>query len=248
MLRLIASALLMLIPGTASAAIFVDDDRVTLRADRDLAPVGTVTGGLHVVYGSGFLIDECTVLTARHVGGSIDNILGTPLSFKAANLASVGIVVAAGQSDPGSSEQRSLDRDWMVIRLKHCLGRRLGFFHLSSAAALYAGNRVIKVESAGYPRDRLVSAGVTIDPDCRVFWVARGQMGHDCATLPGNSGGPLLVRRGDSLLAVGINAAGWDRARPEPFRANDANLAIDVGYIANAICRVIAKPNNVFCQ
>ena len=221
---------------------------MTLRADRDLAPIGTVTGGRHIVYGSGFLIDECTVLTARHVGGSIDDILGTPLSFNAAHLVSGGVVVAAGQSEPGSSEQHSLDRDWMIIRLKHCLGRRLGFFHLSSAAALYAGNRVIKVESAGYPRDRPISSGVTIDPDCRVFWVARGQMGHDCATLPGNSGGPLLVRDGDKWLAVGINAAGWDRATPEAFHANDANMAIDIGYIASAICRVIAKPDNGFCR
>ena len=62
----IALALLVLSSSVSDAAIFDRDDRMAAT----LNPVGIVTGGEHIYYGSGFLIDRCDVLTARHVAGA----------------------------------------------------------------------------------------------------------------------------------------------------------------------------------
>lgn len=244
MLRFVALVLLALVSGPAAAAIFAVDDRVTMPAGPELAAIGIVTGGENILYGSGFLIDACTVLTARHVGGSVDKLVGRQLTFHAGKLSSEGQIVAAGPFQSGSSEQRSIGKDWMIIRLSQCLGRQLGFLRLSTASAVFAGKHEFKVEDAGFPRDRAVTAGVTVDPDCRVLWVGRGMIAHDCATLPGNSGGPLIARDNAGWVAIGINAAGADRAAAEPFRATEANIAVDVSKLAPNICLFISKDTN----
>lgn len=235
-------------PACALAAIFGIDDRVTAPGN-ELAAIGILTGGANVVYGSGFLIDPCTVLSARHVGGEVEQLVGTELTFHAGKLAATGRVIAAGPFQPGPPFLRAIGKDWMIVRLRRCLGRKLGFLRLSTAAAVFAGRNKFEVEDAGFPRDRPLGAGLTVDPDCRLLWVGGGRIAHDCATLPGNSGGPLLARDSIGWVVIGINAAGADRAAPEPFRASEVNLAVDIGTIISEVCSVISsETRNNLCH
>lgn len=243
---MLRAALLLLALASASAAatVFDVDDRITAPPSANLAPVGIVTGGLNVAYGSGFLIDACTVLTVRHVAGPVVQAVGERLRFRSGRLSSEGVVVAAGPFQTGPTESRSIVADWMIVRLRHCLGRKLGFLRLSTVADAFAARPDARIEDAGFPRDRAIAAGLTVDPDCRVLWVGGGRIAHDCATLPGNSGGPLLARDSVGWVAIGINAAGWDRAAAEPFRASEANMAIDIGALLTEICSVIGRETN----
>ena len=222
--------LLAFVPTVADAAIFDRDDRMAAT----LNPVGIVTGGEKVYYGSGFLIDRCNVLTARHVAGNVFIVVGRRLVFRVGRSASRGTVVAAGPFQDILSPSRSIGADWMLVRLDRCLGRKLGFLRVMSALDAYAAER--GAGDAGFPRDRPMLPGPTVDADCRVLWVGGGRMAHDCATIAGNSGGPILARQGDGWVAIGINVAGEDRAKPLKFDAAAPNFAVDIGSILSDIC------------
>ena len=222
--------LLAFVPTVADAAIFDRDDRMAAT----LNPVGIVTGGEKVYYGSGFLIDRCNVLTARHVAGNVFIVVGRRLVFRVGRSASRGTVVAAGPFQDNLSPSRSIGADWMLVRLDRCLGRKLGFLRVMSAVDAYAAER--GAGDAGFPRDRPMLPGPTVDADCRVLWVGGGRMAHDCATIAGNSGGPILARQGDGWVAIGINVAGDDRAQPRKFDATAANFAVDISSILSEIC------------
>ena len=228
----IGLAILALSPSVADAAIFDRDDRVAVT----LKSVGIVTGGEHIYYGSGFLIDRCNVLTARHVAGNVLVVVGRRLVFRAGQSASPGTVVAAGPFQDNFSPSRSIGADWMLVRLDRCLGRKLGFLRLASTVDAYATERGAQAGDAGFPRDRPMRLGPTVDADCRVLWVGGGRMAHDCATIAGNSGGPILARQGDGWVAIGINVAGEDRAQPREFDAATPNLAVDIDSILPNIC------------
>ena len=226
----IALALLALSSSVSDAAIFDRDDRIAAT----LNPVGIVTGGEKVRYGSGFLIDRCNVLTARHVAGNVLIAVGRRLVFRAGQAASPGTVVAAGPFQDNLSPSRSIGADWMLIRLDRCLGRKLGFLRVMSTVDAYATER--GAGDAGFPRDRPMRSGPTVDAECRVLWVGGGRMAHDCATIAGNSGGPILARQGDGWVAIGINVAGDDRALPLKFDAVGPNFAVDISSILSNIC------------
>ena len=222
--------LLAFVPTVADAAIFDRDDRVAVT----LKPVGIVTGGENISYGAGFLIDRCNVLTARHVAGNVLIAVGRRLMFRSGRSASPGTVVAAGPFQDNLSPTRSIAADWLLIRLDRCLGRKLGFLQVASINDLFTTER--GAGDAGFPRDRPIGSGPTVDADCRVLWVGGGRMAHDCATIAGNSGGPILARKSDNWIAIGINVAGVDRAKPLKFDAAAPNFAVDIGSILSDIC------------
>lgn len=247
MLRLAVLALAICPSAPAGAIIFDVDDRLTAVTSRDFTPVGIVTGGLNVIYGSGFLIDNCNVLTVRHVAGSVDRAVGQRLHFQSGRYSSDGKVVAAGPRSLGPSESRSIAADWMIIRLRQCLGKKIGYFRLSTVAAAVAGRRDGEIQNAGFPRDRKISGGVTVDPSCRILWSGNGQIAHDCATLSGNSGGPLLSLGRAGWVVIGINAAGWDWGTAVPFDPSKANIAVDVGSLSAEICSLVKVETGDLC-
>lgn len=225
--------LLPLLAAPLHAAVFGGDDRVHARRDQRLAPIGVVSGGIGVSYGSGFLIDHCTLLSARHVAGPVAEVVGRRLLFRAGRRSSEATVIAAGQYQDSRSPARTTATDWIVLRLDRCLGRSIGFLRLDAIGS------ATRISAAGFPRDRSRRDGVVVDRECRIVAVGRGEITHDCATLPGNSGGPLLKGKGGEISAIGINAAGWDRTGT-PFVAHEANVAVALSSIATQICPFVA--------
>ncbi|WKZ90624.1 serine protease [Chimaeribacter arupi] len=81
-----------------------------------------------------------------------------------------------------------------------------------------------KVTQAGYPEDHLET--LYSHHDCLVTgWAQSGVLSHQCDTLPGDSGSPLLLRQGEqgwSLIAVQSSAPSAE----DRYRADNRALAV----------------------
>ena len=222
----------------ASAAIFDRDDRIMV-GDR-LIPVGIVESSRRR-YGSGFLIDHCHVLTARHVigDGDGDGIIGRHIRFRlqpttAATSAnsSPGTVIAAGAHVVRRGDYSG---DWALIRIARCLGARFGYYPIASQGFYSLGGSARLrpgLTAMGYPRDR-GGRLLVIDPQCEARQRTTIGLRHDCASTAGNSGGPLLAWNESSSRyeAIAINVAAVRHAGTVAFSVDHANVAVELGAI-----------------
>jgi hypothetical protein len=78
--------------------------------------------------------------------------------------------------------------DWALLRLSKCLGKTYGHVRLSAQLPTTSD----EIGIAGYPWDRPLSEGLSIDVGCHVRGVRSLTILNDCAALPGNSGSPLF--------------------------------------------------------
>lgn len=231
----------------ACAAIFDRDDRVAV--GNGLSPVGIVESGWSR-YGSGFLIDRCHVLTARHVVAEGREVVGRHVRFRldpasAATPAnsSTGTVIAAGA--PGVRRADYSD-DWALIRIERCLGSTFGYFPIA-AQGFYrlGGDGPVRpaLTAMGYPRDR-GGRLLMIDPDCAARQRTTIGLRHDCAATPGSSGGPLLAwnDRSSRYEAVAINVAAVRHSRAVAFTLDQANMAVELNAIRDRITNLTSSP------
>jgi V8-like Glu-specific endopeptidase len=181
------------------------------------------------------------VLTSQHILGQRASPIGRRLTFTGAlgskrEVSSTGTVVAAGGYEKHqAADQRSEARgtDWLLLRLDTCLGAALGY------ATLRVGPKtaweLTSVESAGYPMGRSRRAGLTVDPSCQIRAVYALVWLNDCATLHGNSGGPIFrlsASGGRQQLEVfAIQSAGILQRKVMPFRQGWENQATPVSMI-----------------
>jgi V8-like Glu-specific endopeptidase len=241
----IAGLALLLLGSPLVAAIFDHDDRVTMPADPSsaYAPIGMVWGDK---LATGFLVDECHVLTVQHAFGEDKSPVGREVVFGALITDaehwtwSWGTVIAAGGLERRSSDyDKARAADWALLRLRQCLGATLGYLRLASADPA----QLPELESAGYPSDRTWANGITLDPACR-FRGARGPVWlNDCAALTGNSGSPIFAGKADGRLEVyAMQSAAYELADHDlPFDRGYANVATPMAQILPHIRKLI-KP------
>ncbi|HMJ06182.1 MAG TPA: trypsin-like peptidase domain-containing protein, partial [Chthoniobacterales bacterium] len=173
--------------------------------------IGIVYGTPEAGYATGFLIDNCHVLTVQHVFGSKQSAVGRRIVFAAGMHGSAknwrtswAVVVADGGVERRINEVAGAQirvSDWALLRLHKCLGRRYG--HVRLSRRLPAPAEPIGI--AGYPQDRAVEGGATVDASCHVRTIQKLVLFNDCATLPGNSGSPLfrvVQEKGKPVLEV----------------------------------------------
>ena len=238
---------------SVSASIFNEDDRVAGANDSgSLDSIGIVRETLRGGYATVFLVGECYALSAKHVVHNPEPV-GRPVTLRfelweraSASNSTKGVVVAAGGQPEGIGD---VSKDWILIRLDRCLGRSLGYLTLSEDVLQIPGSGQItpSLRAVGYPRDRPLSSHPTVDPACRVKLISSYGLLHDCATLPGNSGGPLLGwnSKRQQLQVFAINVAGYDDHLPRSFDQNRANAAVAVQPII-AILALFDKPSKQF--
>jgi len=202
--------------------------------------------------GTGFLVDECHVLTAQHI--LYGHPVGKRLKFVGAagtpeQMASFGTVVVAGGLPAGTAEQQSgqRDRDWMLLRLDKCLGASLGYVKLYNEEAGVADG----MQDAGYPDDRNWRKGLTIDPSCTITGTfSRFIRGTSCAALPGNSGGPVFrIVQSDGrprLKVMAMVVAGYVWKQPVPYRLDLSNWSVPMQTILPRIRPFIASSAGAF--
>jgi tetratricopeptide (TPR) repeat protein/V8-like Glu-specific endopeptidase len=181
------------------------------------------TSGFETEAGTGFLVSPCHVVTAYHVVAGKQKITaGDAATFyvgegsigpdytggkKYAEQTAAHPVVWGnyldGESDNLTIRAKSMQtngwQDWVLLKLDRCLGdpqTGYGFLKLKpiSTREMTRAGETPAVIDVGLPKDR-DEVALTVDPSCRIV----GQMyesgwQHDCITIPGNSGGPVLEK------------------------------------------------------
>lgn len=205
------SCLLLVAPLCRSEALIfgADDRRTVATAPGSLfAPVGIVYGA-GGGYATAFLVDDCHALTVKHVFAEqaaakglravvAFNVSGPPDSWTTSRAT---VVAESDMQAYAASGAAVRANDWALLRLGKCLGKTLGYVRLSAGAPEAAD----RIGIAGYPDDRPLGEGLSVDSGCQVRGVRSLILFHDCAALPGNSGSPLfriVEENGAPVLAV----------------------------------------------
>lgn len=240
--------------GPSQAAIFGGDDRISFspRSGSLYAPIGRLIGDGRT--GTGFLVGDCHVLTAEHNYSSRPAKLGEAVVFQAVHArfgraapASRGTIVASGRDavEPRAGDwTEGRSRDWMLVRLDQCLGKRLGVVDLHAGLSFRFDGADAPVRSAGFPSDRRAADAVVLDPSCRIRSGNYREWLHDCAALPGNSGSPIFqeVRVGGRirLRVIAMVTSGEHGAQPRFYDHAAANRATKMAYILPRIAPFLA--------
>ena len=245
-----AAVTLFGISATVSqAAIFDRDDRqyVSTAPGSLYSPVGLVTQGTLIEYRStGFLVDDCHVLTDQAILGYGQAPLGKRLRFTAAlgtpqQVTVKATAIAAGglkRNKTGAEQYKNGGRDWLLLQLDKCVGSTFGYAKLKTGPL--SPYEFSNLQSAGYPNDRKRRQGLTLDPSCRVtggggisVWL------NDCATMMGDGGGPIfriLTSGGRSyMLVYAMQSAGYKSKGPIPLKPGHENQAVPIDLIAAQI-------------
>jgi lipoprotein NlpI/V8-like Glu-specific endopeptidase len=202
---------------------------MVLRLDADGAEAGT-----------GFLVSPCHVMTAAHVVDGSNGISENQVLLFFVGSGNLGPADMKSDyfgalsparplvwgdykdSSKGSTAERvaafrqSNWHDWALLKLDRCLGDD-GFGHfdllpMTTRDFTRAGG-FRSVTAVGLPADR-GNDRLTVDPACSLLGqVNAAGWQHDCTTMPGNSGGPVLA------------------ARPEPGEEWPRVLAITVASV-----------------
>lgn len=245
--------------SVASASIFGSDDRLIVSHARGspFAPIGVAYDPTTNRYGTGFLVDECHVLTAEHVAsegrGQTDGARFLFLVGQRQDLhfekRSGATVIASG----GFNERDwNRDADWLLLKLDQCLGYEFGYLKLHDGL----GADRLTFQSAGYPSDRASLKGLLlVDPHCKLVGEAVRLWLHTCAGRAGDSGGPLFhfdpLSKGSQIEVFAIQAAAYGtRVSREPSRRDfdpdrpfiGLNEAVPVANILPRIDKYLNAP------
>jgi hypothetical protein len=240
----------MLMAGVLTCAwVFYADDRLPSHSAR----VGTLAVDMPEGSGAGtaFLVDECGILTNFHVvfGPWYVTALRPPSHAFAGTFALTEVTLPDGthpsaRATPviwgdylGPERQlRVPENDWVYLTLDRCLGKTYGYLDLRDVDAPVPVDHGFT--AIGY------SAGHQMeDPACAARAnPAAGSKGwlHDCALLPGDSGGPIF--RGGTLSVVAL-ASGYRAISGERGCIPAAGAAVDDPILAwGGSCANIAVP------
>jgi lipoprotein NlpI/V8-like Glu-specific endopeptidase len=173
--------------------------------------------------GTGFLVSPCHVLTAYHVAAGGARVDETTVSTFYIGDGGIGpdfpdlnrfaesavarpvvwgrYVRLADESNllaRAQSVERNGWEDWALLELDTCLGAAPhGYGHLELAPVttreIMRGGANIPARSVGLPGDKTAQS-LWEDPTCRLIGqIYASGWQHDCITIPGNSGGPILI-------------------------------------------------------
>ena len=199
-------------------------------------------------YGTAFLVAPCLALSARHVVhhaeplGQRMTLRFTPWKRADRSNSSAATVIAAGGVATSAGD---VSQDWVLLKLDRCLGATLGYLALSREPLRIppSGPITPALIAVGFPADRAAMRRPVVDPDCRVRMIASTGLLHDCATMPGNSGGPMMAwsaaRRRYEVHA--INVAGFADRVPRAFDLASANGAVAVAPIVAMLDAIEAR-------
>lgn len=190
---------LLFAASETDALIFGEDHRMIVSTEPGslFGPVGIVYGAGNGEYATAFLIDDCHALTVQHVFGEQQSAQGRQAVF-AANVegppgswaTSKAIVLVDGAIENNKAAAiGARTNDWALLRLSKCLGKKFGHVRLSPRLPAADPD---PIGIAGYPDDRPLSEGLSIDVGCHTRGRRSFTLFHDCAALPGNSGSPLF--------------------------------------------------------
>jgi V8-like Glu-specific endopeptidase len=215
--------------------------------------------------GTAFLVDECMVLTNFHVafGPWYLTALKRPspdakgvFEIPSVTLANGdhpqagATAVAWGDYSGPDRQYRKAGEDWVLLLLDQCLGARFGFYTLMDPAFGDDVTEEGSLAAIGFSSGRQM-----VDSRCsirRADGPARSLL-HDCAALQGDSGGPIILRGTNRVVAItsgfeagsGLCAAGSGYLRGR-WSINCTNMAVPLSL--STIERVEAAIQSVMVQ
>ena len=192
--------------------------------------------------GTGFLVSPCHVLTAYHVAAGGERVDETTTSTFYVGDGKIGPdfpdLNRFAESSPAhavlwgryvrlneesnllvraQSVERNGWEDWALLELDKCFGGKpynYGYLKLApvSTREIMKSGANIAARSVGLPGDKSARS-LWEDPTCRLIGqIYASGWQHDCITIPGNSGGPILIK--------------------DPVTGEDRVAAITVSHIA----------------
>ena len=245
--------------GTSSALVFGQDNRLLVgnASNSAYAPIGIVYNLPAASYATAFMVGDCYAVTVRHAFEPGAALIGSRVKFAAGISADLkgwettdAQIVAMGRRT--TADEPSGNSDWALLRLSRCLGKKFGFALLSDRPI----DQSRPFELAGFPSDRQLSGGLTVDPRCHVREF-RGELAlHDCATQPGNSGSPIFrIVRVDGmnrLEVVAMKVQGFSYGVPgatltQPvtkYYSSYASVAVTSVTLRNGVEGVLNRSRN----
>lgn len=210
-------------------------------------------GADDAVAGTAFLVSPCHVLTAYHVAGGGKAITDKTVAHFYLGQGHIGPdfddarqfaeettakPVVWGQYIPNEDDSPAEIRakailqngweDWALLKLDRCLGDEktgYGYFHLypMTTRDLTRLGTGLRISSIGLPGDKPLTR-LWWDPHCRVVGqVHDSGWQNDCVTVPGNSGGPLLLRPEDA----DVSGNALPQSRPPVVGITIAIIGVD---------------------
>lgn len=252
---LVAGALLSTVSIPVHSAIFDRDDReyVSVAQDSPYSPIGIVVSfnvmKVHPFRSStGFLVDNCNVLTTQSVlaYNYKKKPVGRRLKFQTGigtlhPQTTKGTVVAVGGGERLQTSEKQAEvggRDWLLLRLDRCVGESLG--HVTLETGPFSLSEFRNLRSVGFPRRRGKKNGATMDPSCNVIG-SRGTVWlNDCALIGGEAGDPIfrLAASGSKphMVVYAMQSVGYVRGE-QPIHLIDwyENQAVPMSLVAPQI-------------
>ena len=99
----------------------------------------------------------------------------------------------------------SLENDWAVLRLDRDVGSRVGILPLMPRDEIDGLTVGAALTHAGYSQDK--AHILSKHEGCRLLALSGRFLRHDCDATRGDSGSPILVKRGDAFLVVAVHVA-----------------------------------------
>jgi lipoprotein NlpI/V8-like Glu-specific endopeptidase len=174
--------------------------------------------------GTGFLVSPCHVLTAYHVAAGGEEVSEATTStfyvgdgkigpdfpdldrFAESSIARpvawgryVRLTANSNLLHRAQSVERNGWEDWALLELDTCFGGKpysYGYLKLAPVTTreIMRGGANIAARSVGLPGDKTAKS-LWEDPTCRLIGqIYASGWQHDCVTIPGNSGGPILIK------------------------------------------------------
>jgi hypothetical protein len=249
-IRILTGAALLGASATpAYSSIFDQDDRqyVTPALGLPYAPIGLVIqrGIIMASWTTGFLVDECHVLTSQIVTGYGQAPYGKRLRFETGmgtpeHQTTKGTVVAAGgfkRNRTALEQYERGGRDWLLVRLDKCIGASLGYVILKTGP--FSPYEFRDLKSAGFPKHRDRQRGLTMDPSCRFIGALGTVWLNDCATVRGDAGDPIfrISRAGGNaqIEVYAMQSAGHNPGKPVPMSSGYENQAVPMYLVVPQI-------------
>lgn len=181
--------------------------------------------------GTAFLVSRCLAVTAAHTAvsgkslgavGQVHLFFGRNLKFEAD-----GLPLAWGTYYRRRTQKAN--GDWAVLRVKPCLGKKLGYLRLEPLPKTTAIKLGSRLRSAGHPSARSEKF-LTVSSNCRIITASDRRLGgwlNDCSLRRGGSGGPILWKNRVIAVATAETATFQGRLRAKASR-RFANIAVPV--------------------